>query len=52
MKEGKGKLTYKNGTIFEGTWKGDKRDGEGVFKNAIVNVEYNDGALTKIKVLK
>ena len=40
MKEGKGKLTYKNGTIYEGTWKGDKRDGEGVFKNAILNVEY------------
>ena len=52
MKEGKGKLTYKNGTIFEGTWKGDKRDGEGVFKNAILNVEYNDGVLTKMKVLK
>ena len=27
--------------VFEGNWKGDKREGEGVFKNAIVNVEYN-----------
>ena len=52
MKEGKGKLTYNNGTIFEGNWKADKREGEGVFKNAVLNVEYNEGVLTKIKVMK
>ena len=52
MKEGKGKLTYKNGMVFEGNWKGDKREGEGVFKNAVLNVEYNEGVLTKIKVMK
>ena len=52
MKEGKGKLTYNNGTIYEGNWKADKREGEGVFKNAVLNVEYNEGVLTKIKVMK
>ena len=52
MKEGKGKLTYKNGTIFEGRWRADKREGKGVFTNATMDVEYIDGVLMKIRVLK
>ena len=26
---GKGKLLYKNGDVYEGDWKNDKRDGSG-----------------------
>lgn len=31
MKQGEGKYTYHNGDYFEGTFKGDKKEGNGCF---------------------
>ena len=44
MKEGKGVLIYNNGDKYEGEWKKDKKEGEGVFidRNGKYEGEYKN----------
>jgi hypothetical protein len=34
-KEGRGKITYRNGMVYDGEWKNNKKDGKGILTNAI-----------------
>lgn len=46
MKSGDGKLTYKNGDVYDGEWKNDMFNGEGIFKDHFGNIydgHWKDG---------
>ena len=48
MKEGTGVYTFKNGNVFEGEYKNDKRDGFGIMKFSNGKIEgrdYSEGKL-------